>query len=331
MSKVIVSGIQPTGGLNIGTYIGAMKNWKQLQDEYDCMYMVVDMHSITVRPDPAELRERCLSFVAQYIACGIDPKKNTLFIQSHVREHAELAWILNCYTGMGELNRMTQFKEKSQKNQSNINSALFTYPVLMAADILLYQTDLVPVGQDQKQHLEITRDIAHRFNNHHNGEYFKIPEPFIPKIGAKIMSLQEPCSKMSKSDTTSKATVYLLDEAKTVTKKFKSAVTDSGDEITFDEINKPGVSNLITIYGAITNQSQEDVVKHFEGKRYGHLKVETAERMNEFLDPIRSQYNELMDDKTFLLQTLKDGAERASEKAEKTLKAVKEVIGFLPA
>lgn len=331
MSKVIVSGIQPTGSLNIGTYIGAMKNWKQLQDEYDCMYMVVDMHSITVRPDPAELRERCLSFVAQYIACGIDPEKNTLFIQSHVRQHAELAWILNCYTGMGELNRMTQFKEKSQKNESNINSALYTYPVLMAADILLYQADLVPVGQDQKQHLELTRDVAHRFNSHHNGDYFKIPEPFIPKVGAKIMSLQDPTSKMSKSDVNPKASVFLLDEAKKVTKKFKSAVTDSGDEISFDEENKPGVSNLITIYGAITNQSQAEVIKYFEGKRYGHLKVETAERMNDFLDPIRSHYKELMDDQTFLIKTLKEGAERASEKAEKTLKAVKEVIGFLPA
>ena len=331
MNKVIVSGIQPTGGLNIGTYIGAIKNWVQLQDEYDCMYMVVDMHSITVRPDPKDLRERCLSFVAQYIACGIDPDKNTLFIQSHIRQHAELAWILNCYTGMGELNRMTQFKEKSQKTEANINSALFTYPVLMAADILLYQADLVPVGQDQKQHLELTRDIAHRFNVHHDGEFFKIPEPFIPKVGARIMSLQDPDSKMSKSDPNPKSTVWLLDDPKKVVKKLKSAVTDSGDEIIFDEENKAGVSNLITIYSSITGLNHQAVEKHFEGKRYGHLKVETAEILNDFLDPVRAKYKELMDDQSYLVATLKAGADKASEKAEQTLKRIKEAVGFLPA
>ncbi|PCJ19144.1 MAG: tryptophan--tRNA ligase [Candidatus Cloacimonadota bacterium] len=330
MNKVIVSGIQPTGSLNIGTYIGAMKNWKELQNDYDCMYMVVDMHSITVRPDPKELRNRCLSFVAQYIACGIDPDKNTLFIQSHVRQHAELAWILNCYTSMGELNRMTQFKEKSQKSEANINSALFTYPVLMAADILLYQADLVPVGQDQKQHLELTRDVAHRFNSHHNIDVFKVPEPFIPKQGAKIMSLQDPTSKMSKSDNNLKATVALLDDSKLVLKKLKSAVTDSEDKIIFDEENKPGISNLITIYSAITGMSYKQVEQHFKDKRYGHLKIETAECLNEFLSPIRNTYSELMDDEAYLLSILKKGAEKASEKAEKTLEKVKAVIGFLP-
>ena len=330
MSKkpVILSGIQPTGQLNIGTYIGAIRNWVKLQAEYECLYMIVDMHSLTVRPDPKVLRECCLSFTAQYIACGIDPKESTIFIQSQVPEHAELAWILNCYTSLGELNRMTQFKEKSEKNQKNVNAGLLTYPVLMAADILLYQADLVPVGDDQKQHLELTRNLAQRFNSYYDKEAFVVPEPFIPKVGARIMSLQDPTSKMSKSDENEKATVWLLDQPKKIEKKIKSSVTDSGSEIAFDSENKAGVSNLLTIYSVVSAKTIEESVKDFQGMQYGHLKVETAKRLVEYLKPVQNRYHELMDDRDTLMDILNEGAKKAGDKARATMAEIRETIGF---
>jgi len=328
-NPTILSGIQPTGDLNIGTYIGAIRNWVNLQDDYHCLYMVVDLHSLTVKPDPKQLRERCLSFTAQYLACGIDPNRSTIFIQGHVPQHSELAWILNCYTGLGELQRMTQFKEKSEKNSKNINAGLLTYPVLMAADILLYQTDLVPVGEDQKQHLELTRDLAQRFNSHANSEVFKIPEPFIPEVGARIMSLQDPSSKMSKSDENEKANLWLLDPPKRIEKKIKSSVTDSGSEIKFDPQNKAGISNLLTIYSVITGESIGQVVEEFKDRQYGHLKVATALKMKDFLAPLQERYHELMRDPDTLMDILRDGAVKASGIADKTLDQVRENVGIV--
>ena len=269
MSKpILFSGIQPSGDLMIGNYIGSIKNWVKLQDDYQCLFSLVNMHAITVEQDPQALAKRSLDFVALYLASGIDPNKSTVFIQSHVPEHAELAWILNCATYMGELNRMTQFKDKSQKHEHNINAGLFNYPVLMAADILLYQTELVPVGADQKQHLELTRDLATRYNNRFGRDLFKIPEPFIAPAtaGGRIMSLQDPTSKMSKSDDNKNNFIALLDDPKTIIKKFKKAVTDSGEVIEYDLENKPGVSNLLTIYSVISGKSIDEVVKHLEGK-----------------------------------------------------------------
>lgn len=330
MSKpVILSGIQPTGNLNIGTYTGALRNWVSLQSEYQCMYMIVDLHSLTVRPDPGVLKEMCLSFAAQYLACGIDPKESTIFLQSQVPQHCELAWILSCYTGLGELQRMTQFKDKSKKNESNINAGLLTYPVLMAADILIYQADLVPVGEDQKQHLELTRDVAARVNSHFDQEIFKIPEPFIPKVGAKIMSLQDPESKMSKSDVNEKSNVWLLDTPKKIEKKLKSAVTDSGEEIYFDPVNKPGVSNLLTIYSVISALDMDSVVKSFEGKKYGHLKVETAQKLIDFLAPVQEEYNRLRANEDYLMDVLNEGSRRAREKAQQTLGMLQEKLGLI--
>ena len=328
-NPVILSGIQPTGDLNIGTFIGAIRNWVNLQDEYHCLYMVVDLHSLTVKPDPKVLKDRCLSFTAQYLACGIDPYKSTIFIQGHVPQHSELAWILNCYTGLGELQRMTQFKEKSEKNSKNINAGLLTYPVLMAADILLYQTDLVPVGEDQKQHLELTRDLAQRFNSHAKKDVFKIPEPFIPKVGARIMSLQDPSCKMSKSDENEKANLWLLDSPKRIEKKIKSSVTDSGSEIRFDPENKAGISNLLTIYSAITGESLDQVVDQFKNQQYGHLKVATALKVKEFLAPLQDRYHQLMQDPDTLMDILRAGAKQASAMAEKTLEKVRESVGIV--
>ena len=328
-NPVILSGIQPTGDLNIGTFIGAIRNWVNLQDEYRCLYMVVDLHSLTVKPDPKVLKDRCLSFTAQYLACGIDPNKSTIFIQGHVPQHSELAWILNCYTGLGELQRMTQFKEKSEKNSKNINAGLLTYPVLMAADILLYQTDLVPVGEDQKQHLELTRDLAQRFNSYAEKDVFKIPEPFIPKVGARIMSLQDPSSKMSKSDENEKANLWLLDSPKRIEKKIKSSVTDSGSEIRFDPENKAGISNLLTIYSAITGESLDQVVDQFKNKQYGHLKVATALKVKEFLAPLQDRYHQLMQDPDTLMDILRTGAKQASAMAEKTLEKVRDSVGIV--
>lgn len=332
MSKpILFSGIQPSGDLMIGNYIGSIKNWVTLQDDYQCLFSLVNMHAITVEQDPQALAKRSLDFVALYLASGIDPAKSTVFIQSHVPEHAELAWILNCATYMGELNRMTQFKDKSQKHEHNINAGLFNYPVLMAADILLYQTELVPVGADQKQHLELTRDLAHRYNNRFGRDIFKIPEPFIAPAtsGGRIMSLQDPTSKMSKSDDNKNNFIGLLDDPKTILKKCKKAVTDSGDVIEYDLDNKPGVSNLLTIYSVISGLSLDQVVAQFEGKMYGHLKVELGELMVDYLAPIQQRFYQIREDETYLKGILKTGADQARNQAQKTLRDVQQTIGFV--
>lgn len=327
--KRIFSGAQPSGNLTIGNYLGALKNWVSLQEDYECIYCVVDLHALTVRQDPKELRQRSLSVLAQYIACGIDPEKSILFVQSHVPAHAELAWILNCYTYMGELNRMTQFKEKASKHSENINAGLFTYPILMAADILLYKADLVPVGHDQKQHLEITRDIAERFNNIY-GDVFTIPEVFIPKVGARIMSLQEPDRKMSKSDTNQNSYIMLLDEPNVIIKKFKRAVTDSDMEVRYDVENKKGVSNLMSIYSSITGKSLEEIEKDFEGKGYGDFKTAVGEAVAEALRPVQEEYKRLMASKDYLNDIMKKGAEQANYLANKTLRKVYKKVGLIP-
>ncbi|WP_027628149.1 tryptophan--tRNA ligase [Ruminiclostridium cellobioparum] len=327
--KRIFSGVQPSGNLTIGNYLGAIKNWIPMQDEFECLYCVVDLHTLTVRQNPAELRQRSLNLLALYMACGLDPQKCILFLQSHVSAHSELAWILNCYTYMGELNRMTQFKDKSAKHSDNINAGLFTYPVLMAADILLYQTELVPIGQDQKQHLEIARDIAERFNNVY-GDTFTIPEPYIPKIGAKIMSLQEPEKKMSKSDENENAYVFILDKEDAVLRKFKRAVTDSEREIRYDEVNKPGVSNLISIYSAVTGKTFSDIEKEFDGRSYGDLKEVTGQSVAEMLRPVQQKYNDLTANKDYLNSILKENSEKAAYMARKTLSKVQRKIGLLP-
>lgn len=326
--KIIFSGIQPSGSLTLGNYLGALKNFGKLQDSYNCYYCVVDMHTLTVRQNPEELRERSYSLLALYLACGLDPENNVLFMQSHVPCHAELSWILGCYTYIGELSRMTQFKDKSQRHADNINGGLFTYPVLMAADILLYKTDLVPIGVDQKQHLELARNIAERFNNIY-GETFVVPEPFIPTNSAKIMSLQEPDKKMSKSDTNVNNFILLLDPADVILKKFKKAVTDSGCEIVYDEVNKPGISNLINIYASINDISREDVMKEFEGKRYGDFKAAVGTAVADALSPIQKKYNEYISDKAYLDSIFKKNAEIAGENARKTLKEVYEKVGFI--
>lgn len=327
--KRIFSGVQPSGNLTIGNYLGAIKNWIPLQDEFECLYCIVDLHTLTVRQKPADLRQRSINLLALYMACGLDPQKSILFMQSHVSAHAELAWILNCYTYMGELNRMTQFKDKSLKHGDNINAGLFTYPVLMAADILLYQADLVPIGQDQKQHLEITRDIAERFNNIY-GDTFIIPEAYIPKIGAKIMSLQEPEKKMSKSDENENAYVFILDNEDTVMRKFKRAVTDSEREIRYDEVNKPGVSNLISIYSSVTGKTFGDIEKEFDGKSYGDLKETVGQSVVEVLKPIQQKYNEYSSNKDFLSSILKENSDKAAYMARKTLSKVYRKVGLVP-
>ncbi len=326
--QVVLSGIQPSGQLGIGNYLGALKNWVPLQDTHDCIFLVVDLHALTVQQVPAELRRNCLSFVAQYIACGIDPNKSTIVIQSHVPQHAELNWVLNTMTYMGELKRMTQFKDKSKQHQSNINAGLFTYPILMAADILLYQASAVPVGADQKQHLELTRDLAHRFNQRYS-DTFIVPEVFIPKVGARIMSLQEPTKKMSKSDSNINNIVSLLDDPKFIEKKFKRAVTDSETEIRYDEKNKPGVSNLLTIYSAFTGKSMDEIESHFADKMYGHVKVECAEVVIEGLRPIQNKYTELMADRALLEGILAKGAENAQRRARRTMSKVYKKIGLV--
>lgn len=324
---VLFSGIQPSGHLMIGNYIGALKHWVDLQNKHDCLFALVDMHTITVKQDPKLLRERCYDFLALYIACGIDPKKNTIFVQSHVPAHTQLSWILNCYTYMGELNRMTQFKDKSAKYTANINAGLFDYPVLMAADILLYNTKIVPVGDDQKQHLELTRDLAIRFNNIY-GEIFTIPEPYIPPIGARIMGLQEPEKKMSKSDTNENNYVALLDPPDVIRKKLKRAVTDSASEVRFHE-SKSGVSNLLTLYSSITKQSIDALEKHYQGCGYGVFKNDLAEALVEFLTPIQKHYLELRNDTTAMHKILEHGAEIANDRANKMMKKVFDVIGFI--
>ena len=326
--KTILSGIQPSGNLCIGNYIGALKHWNKLQNDYESIFLVVDMHAITTNQVPSELRKRCLSFVAQYIACGINPEKNDIIIQSHNSHHAELMWVLSCFTYQGELSRMTQYKSKS-RNLKNINTGLFTYPILMAADILLYQADLVPVGSDQKQHLELSRDIAQRFNKHFT-HTFKIPEPFIPKNGSRIMSLQNPNNKMSKSDSNSNNIIALLDDPNLIRKKINRAVTDSGNELTFDKKNKPGLSNLITIYKALTSDSIDAIEKRFLGKMYSHFKSELADVIIETLSPIRDEYNMLIKDKDYLMKILAKGSDNGFRKSRNTLSKVYRKVGFLP-
>lgn len=324
--KRIFSGIQPSGDLTLGSYMGALKNWVALQDDYDCLYCIVDMHAITVRQVPAELRRRSLEQLAQYLACGLDPKKNIMFIQSHVPQHAELSWVLGCYTQFGELSRMTQFKDKAAKHADNITAGLFTYPVLMAADILLYQADAVPVGEDQKQHVELCRDIATRFN-HVYGETFTLPEPFIPKMGARIMSLGDPCSKMSKSDPD--GCVFLLDKPEDIMRKFKRAVTDCDTQICCDPQNKPGITNLLTVYCAAAGKTMDEAVAEFCGQGYGTFKAATGEAVVELLRPIREETGRLLKDKAYLESIYKNGAERAQHLAEKTLRKVYKRVGFV--
>ncbi len=322
----IFSGIQPSGNLTLGNYLGAIKNWLSFQDTYNCIYCVVDMHAITVRQVPAELRRHTYELLALYLAAGIDPSKCTLFVQSHVPAHAQLGWILDCYTMFGELSRMTQFKDKSAKNADNINAGLFTYPSLMAADILLYQTDLVPVGQDQKQHLELSRDIATRFNGIY-GDVFKIPEGFIPKAGAKIMSLSEPDKKMSKSDTDA-GSVRILDSRDELMRKFKRAVTDSDTVVCYAE-GKHGINNLMNIYSCFTGKTHAEIEKEFEGKGYGEFKLAVGEAVADGLAPLQAEYTRLMADKGYLESIMKQGADAASYMAMKTLRKVCKKIGFV--
>ena len=326
--KRMLSGIQPSGDLHLGNYLGAIKNWSSRSELYECFYFMADMHTITVRQNPADLRRRTLEQLAQYIACGLDPEKNTLFIQSHVHQHAELGWVLNCYTMFGELSRMTQFKDKSAKHTENINGGLFTYPSLMAADILLYQPDLVPVGHDQKQHCELTRDIAKRFNGIY-GDVFKIPEPYIPETGARIMSLNAPESKMSKSMPD--GCVFLMERPEDIQRKFKRAITDSDTEncVRFDPANKPGVANLMSIYSAVTGLSFAQIEAEFAGQGYGAFKPKVGEAVIETLRPIREEATRLLKDKAYLESVYRDGAQKASYVAEKTLRKVYKKVGFV--
>ncbi|MFS1701560.1 tryptophan--tRNA ligase [Aestuariibacter sp. GS-14] len=330
VKPIVLSGCQPSGQLTLGNYMGALKQWVSMQDDHDCLYMLVDLHAITVRQEPEKLKQACLDGLALYLACGIDPQKSTLFVQSHVPEHAQLAWVLNCYTQMGELNRMTQFKDKSAKNASNINVGLYSYPVLQAADILLYQADKVPVGEDQKQHLELTRDVATRFNNIY-GDTFRLPDPYIPEFGARIMSLQEPDKKMSKSDTNPKNYIGLLEDPKKLSKKIKSAVTDSDEQarIYYDPVEKAGVSNLLTLLSLATGKSVEALVPEYEDKMYGHLKGDVADAVVALLEPIQQRYHQFREDQAYLNQVMRDGAAKAQAKASKTLAATYEALGFI--
>jgi tryptophanyl-tRNA synthetase len=326
--KRMLSGIQPSGDLHLGNYLGAIKNWSSRAEQYECFYFMADMHTITVRQTPADLRRRTLEQLAQYIACGLDPEKNTLFVQSHVHQHAELGWVLNCYTMFGELSRMTQFKDKSAKNAENINGGLFTYPALMAADILLYQPDMVPVGHDQKQHCELTRDVAQRFNSIY-GDVFKVPEPYIPETGARVMSLNAPDSKMSKSMP--EGCVFLMERPEDIQRKFKRAITDSDTEncIRFAPEEKPGVANLMSIYSAVTGKTYAEIETEFAGQGYGAFKPKVGEAVIETLRPIREEATRLLKDKAYLESVYRNGAERASYEAEKTLRKVYKKIGFL--
>lgn len=329
--KVMLSGIKPSGDLTLGSYLGAIKNWGARSEEFDCYYFMADMHAITVRHDPAALRRRTLEQLAQYIACGLDPEKNTLFVQSHVHQHAELAWVLNCYAMFGELSRMTQFKDKSAKNAENINGGLFTYPCLMAADILLYQPDVVPVGEDQKQHVELTRNIVQRFNGIY-GDVFKMPEPYVAKVGARIMNLVDPKSKMSKSDDTNTGRVLLMDDPDVIMKQFKRAITDSDTErcVRYDPEEKPGVANLMQIYSATTGKSFDEIEKEFDGQGYGRFKPAVGEAVVEMLRPIQEEAKRIMADKAYLEGVYRTGAEKAEYIANKTLRKVYKKVGFLP-
>jgi tryptophanyl-tRNA synthetase len=324
--KSLFSGMQATGTLHLGNYLGALKNWVEFEDEYECFYCVVDMHSITIRQNPAELRKKARALLTLYIAAGLDPEKNCIYYQSHVPAHGELSWILNCYTYMGELNRMTQYKDKAAKHADNINAGLFTYPILMAADILLFQSDIVPVGDDQKQHIEITRDIAQRFNSIY-GDVFTIPEPFIKKSGARVMSLQEPMKKMSKSDENPNASIYLLDDTDTIIRKFKKSVTDSDNQILYSK-DKPGISNLIEVYGIASGKTIADIEKEFDGKGYGDFKIAVGEAVANMLRPIQDRYEELSKDKSYIDQIIKSNGEKAEYFANKTLRKVQKKVGF---
>lgn len=326
--KTILSGIQPSGGLTLGNYIGALRNWAKLQSDFHSYYCVVNMHAITVRQDPEVLRRRTAETMALLIACGIDPDVSTMFVQSHVREHAELCWVLSCNTYMGELQRMTQFKDKSARHADNINAGLFTYPVLMAGDILLYQADLVPVGADQKQHIEIARDIAIRFNNAY-GNTFTLPDGYIPKVGGRIMSLQDPTKKMSKSDDNPNGFIALLDEPDVILAKCKRAVTDSMNRIAFDFDEQPGVSNLLSIYCSCMSKTPEEAVAEFDGKGYGTLKMGVADAVISVLKPLQDKYHQVLSETSYLDSVMKKGAQKAAETASKTVKDVYKKIGFV--
>lgn len=326
--KIIFSGIQPTGTFTLGNYIGAVRNWAPLQDEYNCIYSIVNMHAITVRQDPAKLRKNTLDAYALLIACGIDPEKSILFIQSHVRSHAELNWILACSTQFGELSRMTQFKDKSQKHADDVNAGLFTYPVLMAGDILAYNADLVPIGVDQKQHLELARNIAQRFNSKYNCDFFTIPEPFIPEVGAKVMSLQEPTRKMSKSDENPNACILILDDKDTIIRKFRRAVTDSGSEVCFRE-GKDGINNLMTIYSSVTGKTFPEIESEFAGKGYGDFKTAVGEAVADHLKPVREKFAEVSGDKDYLKECYTRGAEQALKISQKIISKVYRKVGFV--
>tara|TARA_B000000460_G_scaffold81548_1_gene56898 strand:- start:148 stop:1155 length:1008 start_codon:yes stop_codon:yes gene_type:complete len=328
---VVLSGCQPSGQLTLGNYMGALKQWVSMQDDHDCLYMIVDLHAITVRQDPKQLAEACLDGLSLYLACGIDPQKSTLFLQSHVPEHAQLSWVLNCYAQMGELNRMTQFKDKSAKNENNINVGLYSYPVLQAADILLYQADKVPVGEDQKQHLELTRDIATRVNNLY-GDVFRLPDPYIPDFGARIMSLQEPEKKMSKSDNNPNNFIGLLEDPKKLAKKIKRAVTDSDEQanIYFNPTEKPGVSNLLTLLSLATSKSIKELEPEYTDKMYGHLKGDVADAVVALLEPIQARYAEIRADRAYLDEVMRQGAEKASARGAETLAKVYKAVGFIP-
>lgn len=324
--KILYSGMQATGTLTLGNYLGALKNWVEIADEYTTFYGVMDLHSLTVRQNPAEFRKRARDLLTLYISAGLDPKKNCIYFQSHVSAHAELGWILDCFTYMGELNRMTQFKDKSAKHGDNINAGLFTYPVLMAADILLYQADVVPVGVDQMQHLEIARDIAGRFNGIY-GDVFTIPEAYIGKAGAKIMSLQDPMKKMSKSDENPNASILLMDDTDTIIRKFKRAVTDSEAMVRYRD-EQPGIKNLIDIYRAVTGKSVEEIEKEFDGKGYGDFKLAVGESVADMLKPVHERFAELSKDKAFIDSIIKENDEKAAYFANKTLRKVQKKVGL---
>ncbi|MCH8538110.1 MAG: tryptophan--tRNA ligase [Alkalimonas sp.] len=327
---IVLSGAQPSGQLTIGNYLGALRQWDRMQDDYDCLYCIVDLHAITVRQDPLALRNASLDSLALYLACGIDPQRSAIFMQSHVPEHSQLAWILSCYTQFGELGRMTQFKDKSERHNNNVNAGLFTYPVLMAADILLYQANQIPVGHDQKQHLELARDVAMRFNALH-GDVFTVPEPFIPKVAARVMSLQDPTKKMSKSDDNPQNFIGLLEDPKVIAKKIKRAVTDSDDppRVTFDIESKPGVANLLSILSGVTNKTVADLEAEYEGKMYGHLKTDVADAVVSLLEPLQQRFTEIRADETLMRQVMQQGAEHARSRAATTLRKVYDAVGFV--
>lgn len=324
--KILYSGMQATGTLTLGNYLGALKNWVSLHEEYTCFYGVMDLHSLTVRQDPAQFRKNARALYALYVAAGLDPEENCIYFQSHVSAHAQLAWILDCFTYMGELNRMTQFKDKAARHADNINAGLYTYPVLMAADILLYQTDVVPVGADQRQHLEIARDIAQRFNNLY-GDVFVVPEGYFGRAGAKIMSLQEPTKKMSKSDENVNAAIFLLDERDVVIRKFKRAVTDSDTVVRYGE-DKPGISNLMDIYSCVTGRTHEEIEREFDGRGYGEFKLAVGEAVADELTPLQARYRTLLDDRAYLDQCIKENDEKAAYFANRTLRKVHKKVGL---